>query len=334
MTDRPAMMLNRRGMRSTLPGVLRLLAACFLAYSAHALASTPTCDAFPGSLTVATNFTVACIRSTDGSLAAFVDVNSGRAYASYTSVFDIVFSQGYKALPSVTSSSFGSIRVAYTSEGCVHATFSNQSAFPSVVVQTLVCASPADGVEVLEWSANVTGVLGVALQSFTFPIAAQPLRFSDGSPTADFFLMGQSDSVLLAVSNTTAYSMSSTYPGDVSVQLLARYDDVAGLAMYTADSGANVKRFTTNSVPSNGYCVQSISHIPPEVTGVDLFLPYSIAMTTFTGDWHDAADIYKAWAVQQWWAATPLADRTDIPPALLSGGAGWTPGLQVRLPLA
>ena len=303
-----------------------LLASCLVL---QATASAPSCYEFPGTLNVTTNFTLACIRSADGSLAAYVDVNSGRAYTSFTSVFNIVFSQGFKALQTLTSDSFGSIRVTYTPSGCVLAVFSNATAYPTLVVQTLVCADPADGVELLQWSANVTGVVGVALQSFTFPIAAQPLRFSDGSPSADFFLMGQSDSVLLAVSNTTAYSLMSTYPGDVSVQLLARYDDISGLALYTADSGANVKRFSTDSVPSENYCVQSVHHIPPEVTGVDLILPYTIAMTTFTGDWRDAADIYKAWAVKQWWAETLLADRTDVPPVLLSGGAGWTPGLQV-----
>lgn len=303
-----------------------LLASC-LVLQATALA--PSCNEFPGTLSVATNFTLACIRSSDGSLAAYVDVYSGRAYTSFTSVFNIVFSQGFKALPTLTSNSFGSIRVTYTPDGCVRAAFSNATSYPTLVVQALVCADPADGVELLQWSANVTGVVGVALQSFTFPIAAQPLRFPEGSPSADFFLMGQSDSVLLAVSNTTAYSLMSTYPGDVSVQLLARYDDISGLALYTADSGANVKRFSTDSVPSENYCVQSVYHIPPEVTGVDLILPYTIAMTTFTGDWRDAADIYKAWAVKQWWAETLLADRTDVPPVLLSGGAGWTPGLQV-----
>lgn len=306
---------------------MRLLVASCLVLTAAA--STPTCDAFPGSLTVATNFTVACIRSSDGSLAAYVDVHSGRTYASYTSIFNIIFSRDFEALPVLTSDSFGSIDVASTPEGCVRAVFSNATTYPALVVQTLVCAAPAGGIELLEWSANITGVAaGVAVQLFTFPVAAQPLRFSNGSPSADFFLMGQSDSVLLAVSNSTAYSLTSTYPGDASVQLLARYDDVAGLALYTADSGAHVKRFSTTSVPSAGYCVQSVSHVPPEVAGVDLVLPYPIAMTTFTGDWRDAADIYKAWAVRQWWAKTPLTERADIPRVLLSGGAGWTPGLQ------
>jgi hypothetical protein len=309
--------------------MLLMLLLAGITLSATAVHS-PKCNAFPGTLSVATNFTIACIRFNDGSLAAFIDINSGREYLSYTSLFQLVLSQGFVALPALTSASFTSIRVYETAEGCVSAVFSNMTAFPSLVVQTAACSDPAEGVELIQWSANITGVEGVTVQAFSFPNIAQPVRFSDASsPSSDFFLLGQSDSVLLAVSNTTTYSLESTYPGDVSVQLVARYDDIAGLAMYTADAGANVKRFSTYSDPTAGYCIQSVTHIPPEVTGADLILSYTIATTTFTGDWRDAADIYKAWAVRQWWAGTLLSAREDVPPVLLSGGAGWTPGLPV-----
>ena len=292
-------------------------------------AASSGCSAFPSTLSVETNYTIACIRTSDGSVAAILDVQSGRAYASFTSVFQVILSDGFVAMPTLNSASFGTIDVKQTPEGCIQSVFSNATTLSTLVVETLVCSDLADGVELLQWTANVTGAVGVAIHSFEYPMVAQPLHFEGAAPDTDFFLLGQSDSVLLAVSNTTEYNMQSTYPGDVSVQLVARYDDVAGIAIYTADAGANVKRFSLSSVPSAGYCILSITHVPPEVEGADLRLTYTTAMTTFTGDWHDAADIYKAWAVRQWWTATPLSQRADIPPSLLAGGAGWTPGLQV-----
>ena len=46
---------------------------------------------------------------------------------------------------------------------------------------------------------------------------------------------------------------------------------------------------------------------------------YDVVTAAFEGadgslaDWHDAADIYKAWALRQPWCATPLKFRTDLP---------------------
>ena len=37
---------------------------------------------------------------------------------------------------------------------------------------------------------------------------------------------------------------------------------------------------------------------------------------SFAGDWHDAADLYRNWSLQQKWA-TPLTKRTDVPKWLL-----------------
>ena len=47
--------------------------------------------------------------------------------------------------------------------------------------------------------------------------------------------------------------------------------------------------------------------------------PYHIVTATFTGaddtpaDWRDAADIYKAWALNQEWCRHPFARREDLP---------------------
>jgi hypothetical protein len=38
---------------------------------------------------------------------------------------------------------------------------------------------------------------------------------------------------------------------------------------------------------------------------------------TFTGDWHAAAELYRAWALQQPWAQRPLHVRADVPAWLL-----------------
>lgn len=325
---------------------IKLVAFCVAA--SHTVASLPPCSGYPSTLSISSNFTAACVRTDDGSVASVIDLASGRAYESFTSIFELSLSEG--TTPSapqrrLISGNFSTITVKPDpTTNCVHAQYSNSSGdVASVIVSWTACPDPANGIELILWSANVSGLdsTDFAITGFTFPNIAMPISLPGSShsssasaglsdPSGDFFLLGQSDSVLLPVSHSSPYSLQSTYPGDASIQLMARYDNVSGFLFYTADAaGSNVKRMSLDSNPAGGYCILSITHVPPQVPAMNLFLTYNIALTTFTGDWHDAADIYKAWATQQWWASTPLANRTDIPPVLLSGAAGWTPGIQV-----
>ena len=45
-------------------------------------------------------------------------------------------------------------------------------------------------------------------------------------------------------------------------------------------------------------------------------LEYEVLLGSFTGDWYDAADLYRDWTLRQKWA-TPLGKRGDIPKWLL-----------------
>jgi len=57
------------------------------------------------------------------------------------------------------------------------------------------------------------------------------------------------------------------------------------------------------------------------LAGQDFSPPYDTLFGVFHGDWYDAADIYKAWATQQWWCAKKLWDR-DIADWLRTGVGG------------
>ena len=105
--------------------------------------------------------------------------------------------------------------------------------------------------------------------------------------------------------------MPSQYPGPISVQLQAYYDDGAGLYMATYDDAGNVKRFGIARIPEG--LDLSIEHNYDERPGLDFDLPYETMLGIFHGDWYTAADIYKAWARDQHWCSTRVAERTDLP---------------------
>jgi Domain of unknown function (DUF6259) len=103
------------------------------------------------------------------------------------------------------------------------------------------------------------------------------------------------------------------YPGPVTVQMQAYYDQTAGLYMATYDSEGHVKHFGYEAAEGERALDLSIRHYYDERPGLDFELPYDIVLGVFQGDWYAAADMYKEWAHQQHWCSRKLVERDDIP---------------------
>ncbi|MEQ8280697.1 MAG: DUF6259 domain-containing protein [Deltaproteobacteria bacterium] len=111
------------------------------------------------------------------------------------------------------------------------------------------------------------------------------------------------------------------------MQFGAMIDDAGrGLYFATHDRDARHKRFFY--VPSlstaDPFVSTFIQHVPENTVaaGNDYIQPYPVVLQTFDGDWWDAAQLYRAWAVQQVWTSKgPLATRTDYPAWLLETDA-------------
>jgi len=43
---------------------------------------------------------------------------------------------------------------------------------------------------------------------------------------------------------------------------------------------------------------------------------FKIAVQAFSGDWYRAAEIYRDWSLEQFWARAPLHKRRDVPQLL------------------
>ncbi len=101
------------------------------------------------------------------------------------------------------------------------------------------------------------------------------------------------------------------YPGLVSAQFQAYYDQTAGLYQAAYDSTGAIKEFGFYALDGNFDL--TIVHHYDERPGLSFELPYPVALGVFHGDWHAAADLYKAWARNQHWCARKLVERDDIP---------------------
>jgi len=107
---------------------------------------------------------------------------------------------------------------------------------------------------------------------------------------------------------------TSHYPGSVFAQFLAWYSQRAGLYLACQDTEGHVKLIKTlRREPGLRLGIAHVGDWPPEG---ERTLEYEVVLGSFTGDWYDAADLYRQWSLRQKWA-TPLTHRTDVPAWLL-----------------
>ena len=105
-------------------------------------------------------------------------------------------------------------------------------------------------------------------------------------------------------------------PGSLSLQFQALYNKKTRLGLYltTYDGEPYMKHLRLiNSTTDIQY---EIGHDPANMgyPGEDYSMPYDFAVGPFTGDWYDAAQIYRKWALKQSWCGKgPLHRRADIP---------------------
>jgi len=109
---------------------------------------------------------------------------------------------------------------------------------------------------------------------------------------------------------------NGNYPSPFNMQFQALYNKQNGKGLFfgTQDSTPCYKEAVFNHTPSE--IVWHLDHFPPNVAFAeeDFSLPYDIVAGPFRGDWYDACQKYRAWAIKQTWCQKgPLSKRTDMP---------------------
>ncbi|MBI3920434.1 MAG: hypothetical protein HY318_03360, partial [Armatimonadetes bacterium] len=93
---------------------------------------------------------------------------------------------------------------------------------------------------------------------------------------------------------------SPHYPGRVFAQFLAAYNDRAGVYLACEDTEGNVKLI--HAVRREPGVRLGIAHVGDWPAKGERALEYEVVLGSFTGDWYDAADLYRDWSLQQKWA--------------------------------
>lgn len=93
-------------------------------------------------------------------------------------------------------------------------------------------------------------------------------------------------------------------------------DKAGGLYLATHDCAPHPKVFFLTSEKKRNRLTLEVAHYPESQAekGASYTMPYPVILEGFSGDWYDAATIYRGWAVDQSWTrAGPLHRRDDVP---------------------
>ncbi len=114
------------------------------------------------------------------------------------------------------------------------------------------------------------------------------------------------------------HTTGAYYPYYVNMQFWALYnkETTKGIYLATQDPTPNMTHFLVDNTPTE--ISWSVSHFPPNMSfayrAEDFTLPYDCVVGPFRGDWYDACQIYREWAVKQPWCRKGrLSTRQDIP---------------------
>ena len=182
------------------------------------------------------------------------------------------------------------------------------------------------------WSCSVRNGAGIQIVDVQFPFVVVPLK-PDGAvlqPAGSGHLLQGQALERLPTDEPRRWQFipengnSPHYPGRMFAQFLAWYSNRAGVYLACEDTAGNVKLL--NTVRRAPGIRLGIAHVGDWPTRGERTLEYDVVLGSFTGDWYDAADIYRSWSLRQKWAI-PLTKRTDIPQWLLDS----PPHITIRL---
>ena len=210
-------------------------------------------------------------------------------------------------------------------DGSASVTF-RVSGFPGTAAVVEVRVTLSADSPLSAWRVKVSGVeAGVSVQQVVCPIISGLMKVGEGAGGecvvapmhGEGFVFHDPYPVVDGLPLMTGLGPESPvvgsgqlrgyYPGLMSVQMLLYYNEQAGLYFATHDAGQHPKMFGVG--PEGDYPALSVAHLASEAPGAEAAWEYDTMVGVFHGDWHDGADIYKAWAREQWWCERKLAER-------------------------
>ena len=198
-------------------------------------------------------------------------------------------------------------------------------------VITVSCTAQGGGTYV-RWRISVQTLSGWAVEETEYPrLLVSPALGGDGGD--DRFVRGTTKGGVIhnPGARNVGWRAESLQPGWLAAQFATVYDGRAGL-YFAAEDTVGHPKFIGATRTKEGLVVYSRRLGFDEGT---VEQAYDLVSGGFDGTvddpctWHDAADLYKAWAVKQKWCEKTFESREDVPawmrdaPAMVRFGRNW-----------
>jgi len=137
-----------------------------------------------------------------------------------------------------------------------------------------------------------------------------------GEADETMFLYPQNRGCLVRNPLENATRFHRYYPHNLNMQFQALYNRQSGKGIYLGTRDPMPSLMSLQIASTRSEIAWRLSHFPPNITFAeeDFTLPYDCVAGPFQGDWFDARQIYREWAVEQSWCRKgPLTTRRDIP---------------------
>ncbi len=203
--------------------------------------------------------------------------------------------------------------------------------FKGEAVQSVVCTVRGVGAYV-RWGISAQLADGWALEETTYPrVLVSSVLGSDAGDDRFVYGCAKGGITYAPGRKDIGWRAMTRQPGALVAQFATVYDDRAGLYFAAEDGAGHCKYMGAERIKEGvlvtsrrvGFDAGSVVQTYDLVTGGFECTPADPCT------WHDAADLYKAWAVKQFWTTKPFRDRTDIPtwmrdaPVLVRFGRDW-----------
>jgi len=272
--------------------------------------------------------TVVSFDKRTGKLTHLVHRSSGQEFVSSRSeepLFRVALTKpaGHDS-DGVTADEFRNVRIARAGSGKLELSFSGHASMP---LTARVTATTGDN-GLVRFRIVVGNKSDRAVARIAFPCFVAPAMLgADGMDDRLLLPLSHTDGAVIESPGSYSQSRDAMYPEAAFTQFAALYDKTAGLYLAAHDGNGHCKRLGVRSAARKSVEIP-FTHLVPEVAGRDVELPYDIVIGAFTGDWRDAANIYKRWAKQQFWCGRKLVERADIPQFLKDGAGILIAGIQ------
>jgi len=178
------------------------------------------------------------------------------------------------------------------------------------------------------WSISVNNNTGLLITDVQFPFIVVPYHLAGGPGTESLLRPYWTGRLLkapkpqdLEPDNPHTWQFHpengdfNHYPGLTFGQFLAYFNDRAGIFVSCRDSSGAIKLIKPTHRGSG--IRLGMAHVGDWPRNGKRQLDYDVVVQTFTGDWYDAAELYRQWSLKQPWAKAPLHQRKDTPDWLL-----------------